>query len=592
MIKLPNDSKRLIQSNRSNLLGDIYSSFNLDLSSNLGKIKVSPRSLLTTSSGTVENLGVASSFNILGTSGDANYGIWTPAGARMFKNSGLIYGNFTQDATTGTPTDLNSGSTNPDSEIYDGSLFVTGNNKLYKLATTGNWSTITGGLGARGAIIKYGNKLYFVHNGSEIAYSTGSTPTTPTSYSVGGSNAVGSTLNLAFFGGSTSNTITSLRASSNRIWIATMNERGGKGRIYEWDGASTDPIRFYVLESAGALAMTIKDDVPWIVDTDGRLLAYNGGAFVEKARLPVKNYRYLRNPFATLATDRFIHFNGMSVVEDRIQLLINGQYQKENLPLEPELPSGIWEYTDSNGLYHKESLSTWIYQSTTTAADYGISRLKSVGALATFKSTSDASNYNGSLICGAEYYTDATTAAKGIFIDDTNDTIVKTGFLVTPEYHSATTLDNFQSAILKHRQFLDADDSIVIKYRTEKVAALEITGTWTSTTTFTTSTNLGAYLGYEVFITNGKGAGIAAHISSVTGSGTYTVTLDEAIGDSSGTFKALVENWTKCAASASGEQFKEFSFLAASEFIQLKTFFKVTGEFEMNELQVNNVKQK
>lgn len=586
MIKIPGQSKQLIQTNKSTVLGN-WSSFNLDLTSNVGKILISPRGLATTTSADDSDLKVASAFRVLGTSGDANYGIWACCGTKMFKNTGVIYGNFTEDSTTGTPT--LSTSLDQDLEIFGGKLYVSGlaNGDLAFLDTIGNWSS-TAANGIYGSMTVYGNRLYYTQGVSTIGSTIdGSTLVAPS----GNPNTISYSLNLGNFGGSTRNTITCLRAGSNRIWIATINKDGGKGRIYEWDGASVNPTRFYQLESGGALAMVIKDDVPWIMDVDGRLLAFNGGSFQEMARLPISNNRYLKNPFDGDAYDRFIHFNGMSVQDDRILMLINNQKVGEGSPIEENLPSGIWEYSKDNGLYHKHSFSTWKYQITTTETDYGFNRISAVGALSTFKSTSSAANYNGTIICGLAYTTDATTTAYGIFIDDTNDEEVKTGYLVTNQIFSNTIRDTWQNIQIAHQELLNSTDSIKVKYRTKTETSTELTATWASTTTFITTTDLRAYVGYEVEVLNGTGSGMVAHITSVDWDNTnYTIHLDETITGATGTSKVRIQNWKKLTGENKGD-FTQFNIGVTSRWIQFKVFFKGSGPNEIDELIINNVKQ-
>lgn len=591
MIKIPNTTKQFFQSNRSDILGSIWSSFNLDLTSNLGKLRISPRGMLTcksTDSG-LENLGVATAFRVLGTSASANYGIWACAGTKMFKNSGAIYGNFVEDVTTGTPT-LDS-SFDQDLEIFNGKLYVSGlaNGDLAFLDTSGDWSTTATTDLIAGSMVVYGNRLYYVLNTSSVGSTIdGTTLVAPS----GNPNTVINSINLGNFGGESRNTITCLRASSNRIWIATINKSGGKGRIYEWDGASVDPTRYYTLESAGALAMTIKDDVPWIMDVDGRLLAYNGGAFIEKARLPVKDSRYLKNPFDSDAKDRFIHFNGMSVSDDRVLFLINNENEDYEASIQENLPSGIWEYHDTTGLYHKKSLSSWVYLNSTEETDYGFNRINSVGAIFSLKSTSNASNYNGSILCGAGYYSDATTVVYGTFIDDTNDTVVKTGYIVTPEIQSSNIHDDWNRFIAFHNKFLNDADDIKVKYRIETQEPIEVTGTWDTVETFKTTTDLTLKVGYEVEILSGKGSGMVAHIKSVSYDNVvYTVTLDESLTGVNGTFKARIQNWTLLVPKNLLD-YKEFTVGKVSKWVQFKVFCKWTGKNEINELQIFNEKHK
>lgn len=583
MIKIPNETKQLTQSNRSDILGNILVSFNLDLTSNLGKIRFSPRMILNTTEDAGGSLNVATAFVFF-------EGVWwATAGNFVWKQPSGVESTFAKDAGTGTPTDLLSADTNPDMIAWKNVLYVSGNNKIYKLPSPfTTWTAITGGDGSQGSIVRYGNKLYFVNNDTEIAYTDGTTITVPSGTNP---NTTASTLDLANSGESK---ITCMRASSNRIWIGTAS-RGGKGRVYEWDGVSVTEINFYTLESQAVMAMAIKDDVPWIVDAEGRLLVFNGGSFQEKARLPVPKGFFLHNqmlltPTSETATeDRFIHFNGISVQDESILLLISNRYQaNDNLPLDERLPSGVWEYNERNGLHHKYSLSHWAY-SDTSETDYGMNLNSFIGALA---SDNRIGAVKGTLLASA-LYDKSPSGAYGIFFNNKDNDIVKTGYLITPQIHSQNIQDTWQQIAVIHQEYQNSTDSIKTKFRTKKESPTYIEATWTSTTTFTTTTNILGKEGYEVEILNKTGAGMVAHISSIDwNNSVYTVTLDETITGATGTSDVRLLNWTLIDQTKQDVDYKEFSVGRKSRWVQFKVFFKGTGENEIDELLIDNVKHK
>ena len=94
--------------------------------------------------------------------------------------------------------------------------------------------------------------------------------------------------------------------------------------------------------------------------------------------------------------------------------------------------------------------------------------------------------------------------------------------------------------------------TFIVKYRTSNpsyVADYGYSGAWASYTTFTiasTSWPATAAIGDEVFVTQGDNQGGAAHILTITGTTTKTITLDEAICTSPvGNFQFILTNWKK-----------------------------------------------
>ena len=168
---------------------------------------------------------------------------------------------------------------------------------------------------------------------------------------------------------------------------------------------------------------------------------------------------------------------------------------------------------------------------------------------------------------------------------------------------STNITDIWSKVFLIYRQLLAASDKITLKYRTVADTAAEITGTWVSatatTSTFTTTTDLSAYwtsgTGGEVEVVNGVGAGRCAHITSITGSGTYTVVIDEVIPNiTTTTFRARVAAWTKITSllpmTADWSEFPLLSTIGTT-WIQLKMHMLFTGKNEVSKVQLVNKPQ-
>lgn len=596
IITIPNpQTKNLIQLNTSDVLGSVFSSQNLDIQENGGRMRVGKRMIVNSAD---TDSGLSDLYNPIAFV-SFNNNIYTAGGAsagKVYKSATTsLHGNFAADASSNAPAEIDSRYSDM---VYgsNGYLYATGTTKLYE-CNGGTWSATTRTLTTASAhmLTSYAGRIYVSNNGNTIVSASISSGSMGTLSSVGFSYAVQ-------IGNDTeSNTITFIRASASRIWIGTVNTKGGKGYVYEWDGQATAVTRSYRLESSGALSCVIKDEIPYIVDSNGDLLAWNGGTFTKLTGLNRENGYRLMNSTSS-SNNRFIHPNGMSVIQGNVHLLINNMnddyYNGGGIgSIENTIPSGVYEYTQSNGLVHKYGLG--LSTSSGTIIDYGQNRVSRVGALQELirRSTDLASTSNGSFLAGGAVYTDATTVKAMVWNDDLNDTLQKASTIVTPFIESSQVEDTFQKIFIKHKRLLNSSDKIVVKCRNVDIASVEATITWTSTTTFTvpnSSVVVSNYwtsgIGGEVEITQGLGSGKSAHITNaVLETGAWTVTVDETFTSATGTSKARFTNWTKLGTIDNQvQQFKEFPISADNNsiYIQFKVWFLATGKNEIHSLNI------
>lgn len=593
IITIPNpQTKTFIQSNISDVLGTMQNSFNLDLQENYGKLRLGKRMVVGSKVSDAASMycPVAFVYN--------NARIYSVVGnnastGRVAYQTGL-HNNATQDSSANSPADM-------DTRYSDmvmasnGFMYATSSGFIYECNDSGAWTgspqSISTGVHM---LTSYAGRLYITALGNRI-YSGALSGSGLGTYVTTGSY----TLTLG-----ANDIITWIRSSASRIWIGTINQKGGKGYIYSWDGQSTLVTSAYRLESSGALSCVIKDETPYVIDTNGDLLAFNGGAFTKLTGFYRKNRKTrLVNPISTV-NNRFIHPNGMSVIDGRINILINNQNNDNSASIEETIHSGIYEYTPDNGLVHKHSLG--LTDAAGTITDYGQIRVKQVGALSEILiPDSPTSTTNGSFLAGARVYTDATTEAGFIFYDDTNDTLQKYGYMITPQIESGSLTDNWQKIFLKHKKLIGAADRIWIKSRTEEDIGVEGTITFTSTTTFTVpdaSVVVSNYwtsgIGGEVEITQGLGGGKTAHIiNAELSGGTWTVTVDETFtGATTQTAKARFMKWNKLKTKDSLEaimntvnQYAEFPVPKMDNndtFIQFKICYLFTGKNEMHSANI------
>lgn len=581
MIIIPNIQNGIVRQTGEKFNGDIWSSFNLDLETENGIIKVSPRMKLADSTASEANMGLPVAFR------HADTLVFMIAGTRVFygDTADLPNTTYTEDTDTGAKT--NYSSSYSDMEVFNANLYTTTTDELMKKTlATNTWTEIDSDFASETTphplcfFLKH-NRLYYVDSDLVQSINTADVVAASGNYTID--------LNISW-----REIITCMKSSAQSIFIGTIVPSTGsensdlKGSVYEWDGiTSTSITRKYLLESAGVVAMCIKNDIPYIMDANGSLLEYRGNSFIEIGKLPFK----LTLPYSnsSVANTRFIHPNGFIPDGDGFLVLVNNQLGDNAGSILENFPSGIWRWSPLRGFIHVMSPS---YTTSSTITDYGQNRVSAVGALINMNKYNTSASRNGRYLAGMTVYTNASSTTSGVFYDDSNNTLQKFGYFVTTWIRSSSfdLKDTWEKIAIKYRKLLDSADRIWIKYRKIDLAPTYIDITWTATNTFTTTTNVSALTGYEVEIIQGTGSGKTAHISSVSGSGTYTVVLDDDFTGVTGTAKARVQNWTKILTiSDQVSESKEKSFPDVhAERVQIKCCMQFTGEDELHTLAVIN----
>lgn len=585
------------QPNNSDIDGSLYASFNLDLSENEGKVRVGKRLVINTNTTDVAEITSYPcafkqfgrvKFTIAGASG-IGYVFYE------LDTSGVYPSKRPFQKLTGanTPTDVDS--LYSDMEVSNGAVYVSGKGtSVYKTTDSTNGTTWSAAISAGNVntphmMTSFQARTYMTNSQSKIiSWDSADSVSTSGAYTVD-------------LGNSDSNAITFIRASSNRIWIGTVNTNGGKGYVYEWDGTATQVQKSYRLESSGALACVIKDDIPYIMDVYGVLSVWNGGTFKKLTSLNRINNKLLYNPMVSGGSlnNKFIHPNGMSIIKGKICMLIDGRNIDNTTVLsdtiEETIPSGVWEYDENKGLTHKHSIG--LSHLADTITDYGQVKTFGVGALTELNNPSTDSGRNGTFLVGASYYTTTTTTQSGIFYDDSNDTLQKAGYLITAKLpaideRGMPSIQNmYNNLYTLYKKLLSETDKITVKYRKEEIAEVIVTASWTSTTEFATTTDLSALVGYEIEPILGVGSGKTSHISSVVNnSGTYIITMDETYTGVAGlTSQVRVKNWKKISSIIQNSQTSDQAGIGELvNWIQFKIAMIFTGKDEIEKLLVVN----
>lgn len=680
-----------LQTNRSDDLGSIWASFNLDFQTKLGTLRLTPKLVSLTTSSDDADLGLPVAFEFWYDEW------WAICGTRLFKNgapdlitafaeeTGIAYAigspttqfdvtnpagltfRYTYDATGTDPkitaltfpigatvviTDTNLAAGNR------GTFTVTGSGSNYfevtnaagvvesnKTISTGS-ITVTGGsfgqdysqyvsdmrvfndklwvtssqhlrsrqadsaavpwlnvalLNSTSAIhkleyFKKFDRLYFVDQSTGI-------------YSVDTSDVVATSGNYTLNPGKSIGFISTMVANSSFIWIGSFRDvliTGAtdsevKGAISQWDGYSNQVANEYPIEAGGVLAMCVVDDIPYALDSEGRVLAFAGYGFKEVARLPIER-TLLVNPTA-FGVARFVHFNGMVATKNNtIQILINNLNDDAAGDVTENLPSGIWELDLATANFTHRSSPTLKSLASSTITDYGQSRIYAPGALKMNYLQSNAAGGRGTVISGFGYYSDASTVKYGIFIDSPNKPTTSTegqkrGYATTTFFFSGEITDIWSRVWAVFKRFLAEADKITIKFRFDEEDPVLANITWLSTTQFETTTDVSAYapdqspfdgtIGGEVEVLQGTGAGSCTHISEISeNAGTYTVTLDTAVTGVAGTAKARFQKWRKVLPEITGQTLNYGSCDIGQNDtkIQLKLVFEWTGDGELQKM--------
>lgn len=602
MIRLPiNYVAGLIQKNLGDKFNpsDLWGSFNLDLSKKLGTLLVSPRMLLNINTDDDAQLDAPPvAFRAFITS---TPDIWAIAGAFMWSTStGGPNDTFAQDATGSTPTNLSSDQS--DMDVFGASLVVTGSNDIYLLSSSKTWSALSNSLASSSGIhaltvFRAQNKTYIIDDNAAGVTSLNVNLSTVVLSTSGSQYSLNDLVEGA--GGNVGSELSCIASKSDLIGIGTINKSGSTCKFYVWDGSqASGPNNYYKLYASGILAVIVVDDTFVVFDTKGRLLQLNGGTFTELARLPLGGAT-LKLPLST-PTSRPVHFNGMSLVDGNIEILINTQLWETNSPIKENVPSGIWCYDRrTKNFYHKRSIG--LTKSGGTITDYGASKLSLVGALSEVEVISTditQGSINGQVLAGCSYFTTATVTKSGIFYDDSNDTLQKAAVMVSGKMFSPNIKDNWRRFYCRLRKFLNSTDKIVLKARSKEDVAVEATITYTSTTQFTVPTasfSTAPSVGDEVEILQGIGAGRCAHITVISTNGAnYEVTVDETItGATTQTAKARFQTWRKIGTfSSQTDDVMDFpltdSEISASVWIQFKLWILWTGKNEIHDFVIAN----
>lgn len=241
--------------------------------------------------------------------------------------------------------------------------------------------------------------------------------------------------------------------------------------------------------------------------------------------------------------------------------------------------------------------------------DYGQSMMDNVGATGLLGGHNVMYNH---LLWGAEL-NDHESTSKFDHLCLTSSGFENRGYFVTPKIPSQEIKDTAQKVYVKYRT-LKSGDSIVVKVKAKDIEGLPVSTpqgristvnqcAWTSTTTFTTTADIGAAMDAvndneecECEIIAGAGAGVLVKISSITeNAGTYTVTVAEAVPGAAADRECdvLIENWKVLGtiSSTDADGYKAFPIAQTAPWFKFKVELRGV-DTTVEEIQLINSVQK
>lgn len=569
------------QVNRGEKLGDIYASRNIDLERDWGKIRASSPVFAETLSSASASYPQSTPFafaKAVGTiSASTTDRFWTVASdgtnTRIFQTSSVL-GSFTLDA--GSPN-LAGDPDETDILAFNSKLYVASGANLYSRNSGTTWTTVSTGLqNDKHLLSVYGDRLYISNDQEVYSLDTSDVLATSGSY----------TLNIDIAGNSYLS-ISTMRSGQNGLWIGTYNADGGRAKVIFWDGVTENaPDQTYKVEASGIVAMTLKDEVPYVLGSNGVLFRFNGSYFEEVARFAFGDlFPYGFDFFST--HEHFVHPNGMIVVRDEILMAVNNRTGEDDAnedPVPTRVPSGVWAWSEDTGLYHKHSLPM-NGDTVEDVTDYGQVELVEAGAMfPLYESDKADDNFEQSdffVGYGFKATNSTTKYAVGVnrkrFTVTGQDTFNQASLIITPFLTAEEVLETWTKFWVRGES-----TKMLVSYRTQEYTAVEANITWVNTTSLTTTstdfatikTNFEAGIEYEFEGLQGDGAGQIAYITNITeNAGTYTVTLDQTItGATTNTARARFDRWTKIGDYTGGDEVPSFNPDKISSKIQFKVY--------------------
>lgn len=504
---VPNKALQIRQPNNGDVFGNVWASYNMDFSSNRGRIKGSSNMVSLVDETTSSQLaGYAAQI----TEYDSK--LWAVSDQIFRVSSSTPTGTWALDSDTGSP---NVGNTVTDAVSFDGMLLVVDGNDIQRNPGDGDWDSWWTGIRSQSALstgqrffLKVGpqNDLFIFDGGNKVYRVLPNGSGTGTISTTGAGTLDFSYSPIQF---------TCVEMTSTRMWIGFEHNGGGSGGVIEWDMSSSS-FTANRIHSTGAKAVrciAIWQDTPIAILSDGDVQTFNGSSFVDFPGVQFPSAKTEIN-----LNDDFIHPNGWAIIDGLPHFLVRGSDESKAdvfnraIHAQVNFPSGVWCLDPEIGLYCRFAIGE------AGTNDMGQAAIRNVGALYALRNTT------AKFLASYEYFNGDGTNSKSViaYHDLTKSKENRSWFITTPAKFNATVE-------LLHKK-LASGDKVRLFYRRERTTPVVLSGAWATTTTFhTTDTSTGIQKGDMALVKSGKGAGRWLRISNVATSASTTVlTFDEA----------------------------------------------------------------
>lgn len=606
MIKIPNENKQFIVTNRSDLSGNIWYTKNINFDEE-GYVRQSDRMIAFISDNSTDasydaDFGLTASFGRYGSNNNWLLGTITNPFTALFNTNSF---GSTQDAGSGVP----STSVGTRGTWWQNRWYVTTDSNLFYKVTSGAWTNLaksfTASIPHPVEVFRNKNSLCVGDGNIVHLYNTSHTET--------------ATLTLP-----ADYQVISIKYSNNKVGITTRLSTDSLNQnqdayFFTWDGASSSASAGFPIGSTQTYGLVQYKGTWVILSKTGQLLYFNGGGFNELAIFPFVGNEKIWVNFDTIG-------DTLIADGDKIFINISGVLSPEGVKQQTFLPNyhgGIWCYDPNVGLYHKYSPSISVSsQVTVTNANINTTTNIFTSTAGTLPQTGNPIKYIynvsaqiGGLTTGTVYYiiridsthfklaTTFENAMAGVAIDitstgDSNNYFLAinlkdygqsiatfTGglatnsyraitygqmlsstrsynavgtevnyaqlsipefkhisYVVTPRFISSEIEDNNQKVYIKYKP-LKTGDSIIVKYKNE-----EILGIPTSTPqngvncTWTNNTTLTVVGDFSEVLTYLTDTTKECELEIISGSGAGQMSQISSISNNAGTYTIVLSD--------------------------------------------------
>ena len=557
---IPNSQGQIRQSNSGDIFGELHETFNIDLTTNQGKIKTSNRLGKVLVEGT--HIGTPAGFVDMLTWGSYYYILTEDSGYRC-----SVLDDPTNSSNWASSVATHDSDLSSTAVIFDGQMRISTNTDISRWNGGGSYATdwwtndesgdaLTTSVPHVMEVVQSQKETLYVTDGAQVQYLE-----------------KGSTTKVVELD---SNVIASCLASglSGAMWVGTYNETNGNAYVYEIytgevTGSTPTYRQAYPINAQAVLAIWMKDNNPHILTEKGEIQAFNGAGFITIEEFPIRfDSKTLEGvqsgQIQSSNRSRPVHPRGVRTHEDSVFFNINLNSEEDEYSVNTRAHSGIWEYNYvTQVLNHRFSPA---HQTT----DYGSSK----------------TNFGYPLMIVDNQYTflmsggfDSVNSLDNVYM-----TISGTpqSWFVTKEISSGTVADAYE-AVYHKAKTLAVGEEIVTQYRTSKRDTVYATANWLTTTSFTTTTDVSAIQDGELIrVSHGYASGDYCNVVSITSSATtWTVTVDRAIGAVGEVSYIYSDNYIKSAAPYTSEQgeYQKLGGFGVNPWIQFLVILKGNIEY-------------